>query len=158
MLQVKVLEIARVEPAAQGSSRILLVQSDPDLSDALIQACEPAGLYVHACTTVVVAQETCRRHIIDIVVVDWLMEGFFADDLLKLLSAAFHPRPLPTTLVLSRMGDAATRECLRPDSPIHGVLTRPTNSEQFAGWAPKFAAVLKRCQRPRERTHGCMRA
>ena len=162
MLQVDKLEIVRVEKAAQGSPCVLLVESDPDLCDALARACEQAGLQLHDCPTVASAQEACRRLKMDLIVVDWVVEGFFADDLLELLQATLHPQPLPTTLVLSRMGEADTRDCLRPDSPIQGVLTRPTDFEEFVAWAPTFAAVLKRCQRLRQnaanRTHACVTA
>jgi DNA-binding response OmpR family regulator len=158
MLQAGTLEIGRLEKVKQDSPQVLLVESDPDLRDALALACEKADLQVHDCATIALAQEACRRREMDLIVVDWVVEGFFADDLLKLLEAALRPRSLPTTLVLSRMGDADTRDCLRPDLPIHGVLTRPTNSEEFGAWAPKFAAVLSRCQRPRERGHVCMTA
>jgi hypothetical protein len=117
--------------------------ASPDLRGALALACKQAGLHVHDCATVALAQEACRRLRMDLIVVDWVVEGHFADDLLKFLEAAPHPRSLPTTLVLSRMGDADTRDCLRPDSPIQGVLTRPTNFEESVAWAPTFAAVLK---------------
>jgi len=150
MLQVDDRETGLVERVAQHSPSVLLVQSDPDLRVALTSACEQSGLHVHGCATVALAQEACRQREMDLLIVDWVVEGIFADDLLKLLTAARHPRPLPTTLLLSRMDNADTRDCLRPDIHIHGVLTRPTDAARFAAWAPKFAAVLKRCQRPRE--------
>ncbi|MGD0088698.1 MAG: response regulator [Planctomycetota bacterium] len=149
MIQADKRETTRGEKAAVGSPRVLLVQSDPDLRDTLTLACQEAGLHVHNCATVALAQEACRRLEMDLIVVDWVVEGLFADDLLKFLEAAFHPRSLPTTLVLSSMDDADTRDCLRPGSPIQGVLTRPTNFEEFVAWAPTFAAVLKK-------THECM--
>jgi DNA-binding response OmpR family regulator len=152
MLQLDEREMVRADNATQDAPRVLLVQSDPDLRDALTPACEQAGLQVHDCATIALAQEACRQHRINLIVVDWVVEGFFADEVLKLFEATLHPQSLPTTLVLSRMGETDTRDCLRPDSPIHGILTRPTDSEEFAAWAPKFVAVLKRCQRSRERT------
>ena len=144
MFQLNRRKTVQVVQAARSSPRILLVQSNPDLRDALALACGQAGLYVHDCATVALAQEVCRRSKIDLIVVNWVVDGLFADDVLKLLQAALYPRSLPTVLVLSRMGDADTRDCLRPESPIHGVLTRPTNSEDFHTWAPTFAAALKR--------------
>jgi DNA-binding response OmpR family regulator len=151
MLQVDAREAGFVEHDAQHSPSVLLVQSDTDLRDALTSACEQSGLHVHGCATVALAQEACRQREMDLLIVDWVVEGIFADDLLKLLTAARHPRPLPTTLLLSRMDNADTRDCLRPDIPIHGVLTRPTDAAEFTVWAPKFAEVLKKCQRPRAR-------
>jgi DNA-binding response OmpR family regulator len=149
LLDVAKFEYASVEKAAQDSPQVLLVESDPELREALALPCEQAGLQVHDCATVALAQEACRRLKMDLIVVDWVVEGLFADDLLKFLQAALHPRPLPTTLVLSRMGDMDTRDCLRPDSPIRGILKRPANSREFAAWAPRFAVVLKR-------VHECM--
>ena len=128
---------------------MLLVEPDPDLRDALALACEQAGLHLHVSATAAHALETCRWLEIDLVVMDWVVEGLFADDLLEFFEAALHPRSLPTTLILSRMGDADTRDCLRPGSPIQGVLTRPTSPDEFVAWAPTFAAAVKE-------THECM--
>jgi hypothetical protein len=77
------------------------------------------------------------------IVMDWLVEGLFADEILGFIQGALRPRPLPSVLVLSRLGEADTRECLRPDSQVQGVLTRPARRERFAEWAPLFAATLK---------------
>jgi len=151
MLQDDNREKGLAEPVAQYAPSVLLVQSDRDLSVALATACEQLGLNVHDCATVALAQKACRQREVDLIVVDWVVEGLFADDLLKLLEAARHPRSLPTTLVLSRMDNADTRDCLRPDIPIDGILTRPTSSADFTDWAPAFAAALKR-------TYACMNA
>lgn len=152
MLQTEEREAVRAGEASQDAPRVLVVQSDPDLRDALAPACRKEGLEVHDCATIALAQEACRQRNIDLIVVDWVVEGLFADELLKFLETALHPRSLPPTLVLSRMGETDTRDCLRPSAPIHGVLTRPTSSDEFAAWAPKFVAVLRRCQRAHERT------
>jgi len=158
MLQVDDRETGFAVHHAQHSPGVLLVQSDPHLRVALTSACEQSGLHVHGCATVALAQEACRQREVDLLVVDWVVEGIFADELLELLVAARHPHPLPTTLVLSRMDNEDTRDCLRPDIPIHGVLTRPTDAAEFTAWAPKFAAVLKKCQRPKamKRAHGAV--
>jgi CheY-like chemotaxis protein len=147
MLQADESETARIGTALQCSPCVLLVEPDAVLRGALVLACEQAGVRLHHCATIALAQEACRQRKMSLIVVDWVVEGLFADELLRLLEAAFRPRSLPTTLVLSRMGDADTRDCLRPDSPVHGVLTRPTNAVDFVVWAPTFATILKRCLR-----------
>jgi DNA-binding response OmpR family regulator len=149
MLQVDKYAAVRETAVAHDLPRVLLVQSDPDLCEVLARACEQAGLSVHVCSTVGHAMEACRRCTMELIVVGWMVEGFFADDLLPFFETALSPRSLPTTLVLSRMSDADTRDCLRPDLPIHGVLTRPAKSEECVAWAPSFAMALKRI-------HACM--
>jgi DNA-binding response OmpR family regulator len=136
--------VAEAEKGSGPACRILLIQADPDLLDILTGALREVGLQVCGCASVTKAKEACRQDHFDMIVVDWLVEGLFADEILHFIPGALQARPLPSVLVLSRLDEADTRECLRPDSHVQGVLTRPASRRRFAEWAPLFAATLRR--------------
>ena len=136
--------VAEAEKGSGPACRVLLIQADPGRLDILTGAFREAGLQVCGCASVTKAKAACRQDHFDMIVTDWLVEGLFADEVLDFIQGALRPRALPTVLVLSRLGEADTRACLRPDSHVQGVLTRPATREGFAEWASLFAATLRR--------------
>jgi DNA-binding NtrC family response regulator len=138
------IAVAEADAGSGHASRVLLIQADSDLLDILTGAFREAGLQVCGCASVTKAKEACRQDHFDMIVTDWLVEGLFADEILDFIQSSLRPLPLPTVLVLSRLGEADKRACMRPDSHVQGVLTRPASRERFAEWAPLFAATLRR--------------
>jgi CheY-like chemotaxis protein len=137
-------EIAAEDLNLTGVAPVLLIESEDSILELLSSALDRAGIPARACASLAEARVACSHEQFALVIVDWVVEGFFADENLRSLQRILHPDALPPVLVLSRLGEAETREFLRPDSPIQGVLTRPSRSRDFPGWAPEFAASLKR--------------
>jgi CheY-like chemotaxis protein len=153
MLQEELQETAQEQAALEDASRILLVGTDHAFLDTMALAFAEAGLQARAFATVVEAQRACREWPADLIVVDWVLGGLFADEILSFLEVAFRPRPLPPVLVISRMSRTDTQDCLPPHRPIQGILTRPVARQASAAWAARFAACLKtgetwRCASP----------
>jgi len=116
---------------ARAVARVLVIEEERSLLAKVVGTLEGSGLDVFACANVLAARKACRQHRFDLWVLDWVVEGLFADELITVLRTEVQPRPLPPVIVLSRLNEEDTRACLRPDAPIHSVLTRPVDSRRM---------------------------
>jgi DNA-binding response OmpR family regulator len=119
---------------------VLVVEANPRALRSIVVAFTRAGMRVSAATTVAAAEQACCKQTFDLVVLGWIVERLFADELLELLRSRVMPRQLPPVAVLSCLTEKMTRACLRPGTPIRGVLTKPLDPQYLADWA---GALLK---------------
>jgi DNA-binding response OmpR family regulator len=143
MLQVQEQPALEAPTSRAASAPILLIQPDARLLHALSVALKGSGLEVRACETLAQAEEACRQSHFSLLITDWVVDGLFADEVLAMLGNILYPHRLPASLVLSRLSEADTRDCLHPDSPVTGIVTRPSNHREFNTWAPIFASTIK---------------
>jgi CheY-like chemotaxis protein len=118
-----------------GTPRVLVVEAHTRLLREVVAAFKGAGLETCACTKIPAAVEVlCGQHF-DLIVLGVIVEQLFADEVLALLQSGCGSKPLPPVGVVSCLNEDATWACLRPGTPILGVLTRPLFPEKVAGWA-----------------------
>jgi DNA-binding response OmpR family regulator len=130
-------------PAEVKRPSVLLIEDDVFSLETLAAALREAGLSVCACKGLSEVLQGRDLPAFDLVLVDWIVEGVYADEVLRSVRAILRPRPLPMVWVLSCLDDNAMRVCLRTGAPVDRMITRPVGRAHFADWAPRFAAMLK---------------
>jgi DNA-binding response OmpR family regulator len=129
------------ETAGDGTlPSVLIVETNSRALRSIVAAFTGAGMRVSTATTVAAAEQACCTQHFDLIVLGWIVERLFADELLELLRSRAMPRRLPPVAVLSCLTEKMTRACLRPGTPIRGVLTKPLDPQHIANWA---GALLK---------------
>lgn len=118
-----------------GAPRVVVVEAHARLLREVVAAFKGAGLGTCACTKIPAAVEALRGQHFDLIVLGVIVEQLFADEVLALLQSRCDSKPLPPVGVVSCLNEDATWACLRPGTPILGVLTRPLFPEKVADWA-----------------------
>jgi len=118
--------------------RVLVVEAHTRLLREVVAAFQGVGMQACACTKIKAALEALRGQHFDFIALGIIVEQLFADEVLTLLQSRGNLEPLPPVGVVSCLNEEATWACLRPDTPIRSVLTRPLFPEKVAGWAARL--------------------
>ena len=121
----------------EGMPRVLVIEAHSRLLREVVAAFGGIGLETCACTKIEAALEAMRSpgKSFDFIVLGIIVEQLFADEVLGILEAKGCLKPLPPVAVVSCLNEEATWACLRPDSCIRSVLTRPLFPEKVSEWA-----------------------
>lgn len=110
---------------------VLVVEHSGVVRSEVVQMLRSAGISVAASADLPEALVLCRRMGFRALVIGWLVDRLFADEVAKMLRDQREDCSGAPAIVMSRLLEEETRMCLRPGTPIERIVQWPAEPRSF---------------------------
>ena len=118
-----------LQALGEATPRLLVVDDDPDIFQAVSNALERAGYQVRGCRRAAAALCLCQSGHFDLVLVSFVLEDELADGFLDDLSRTLGPDRCPPVVILNGLGEAITMEHFAACPHVKDILPKPLEAE-----------------------------
>lgn len=105
--------------------KVLVVDDDPEVKDLISLSFEETGYQVRGCSSAEDALELCRQTNYSLLILDYLLEGDIANDVIRKLEEGLGSYAMPPILLVSGYGDMLTPAHLNDHPQLRGIICKP---------------------------------